>query len=193
MINKHIPTFLMMVLLCSTIELFTTAMKQDSMKHKEPSSRIKEIKTIEEYREALGTSKPTIIKIYTTWCSNCTAMQPAFHATARKHHDEAMFIQINADTNDKGLREVIQRYASQGVPTFVFHPSGKSEAGVEKQVGSSSAKEFEDNVTSFLAKNGSKNGMKPLKMKQSPMPSPSKPRMQKNRTVKKSAAACRCR
>lgn len=135
--KQNIATWYGIVLLCSTTYI---------------SAAIQEVKTIEEYRAVVGKSKPAIIKIYTDWCPNCVEMKDIFIATARDHGNEAVFVKVNAGTKDAELREILKGYASRGVPTFVLHPAGTSEQGVEKIVGARPEADFKDRVRQFLQK-----------------------------------------
>jgi thiol-disulfide isomerase/thioredoxin len=131
---------------------------------------IQEIKTIKEYRSALDTTKPVIIKIYTTWCPNCTTMEEPFKTSARQHANEALFLKVNADTDDKALQKIVMAYASRGVPTFVFRPKGNA-SGIEKssmdevQVGAPSGEQLKGKVDNFIQRQRGQKTTKPLMMK----------------------------
>jgi thioredoxin-like negative regulator of GroEL len=153
----------------------------------------KEITSFEEYKSVINGSKPIVIKIYTTTCPNCTAMEGAFNDVALQYGNEALFFNLNANTNDANLRKVAYTYASKGVPTTVFLLPGGSQGGVKPAIGALSKQELQQRVENFLAQRKS-SSMMPKKQMSAPMPAktmPSRPARSSSRKPSTCTSCCR--
>lgn len=72
-----------------------------------------------ETRQFLGT-RPTVVDLYTDWCSSCKALNPSLDRLAEKFKDRVDIIKVNISKAD----ELTTALDIQGVPTLLFFKPG---------------------------------------------------------------------
>jgi len=123
---------------CLQANAATPNPKESEMKH------YKELKTMDEYKAAIGSSKPQIIKFYTESCGACKSMKTVFSNVARKEHNFADFSAINIE--DKAFQDLIKEHSLVAVPTTLFIKFGQVK---KTDKGSMSEEDLDNQVKSF--------------------------------------------
>lgn len=94
---------------------FSTSATQ---RKKSANSKVHQIKTSSEFEAYLKENQPVIAKFYANWCLPCQTMTPVFEEAAHTYSDKATFVALDMDNS--ALASLFDKYANQGVPTFVF-------------------------------------------------------------------------
>lgn len=105
-------------------------------------------KTPQEFDALLKKGKPVILKVSAMWCGPCKYMLPLFEKAANRYSPRALFVSINDD--EKGMEDIIKRYAERGFPTFSFFD--KNGVLVKDHPGSYPEAEFEAEIKTFVEK-----------------------------------------
>lgn len=87
--------------------------------------------------------KPTIIKVYATWCGPCQHMMPFFEELGQELGSKYTFAKLNVDES----REIAIHYNVTSVPTILFI---KNNQIVGKEVGYMSKEELQEKIQEFL-------------------------------------------
>ena len=79
-------------------------------------------KSIFDYEHAVFKGiKPTLVDIYTDWCTQCKMISAPLEQLAKKYADSVDIIKVNITTAD----DAADALEIQGVPTFLFFKPGK--------------------------------------------------------------------
>ncbi|MHB1921585.1 MAG: thioredoxin [Chitinophagaceae bacterium] len=73
------------------------------------------------FTELIGSSTPTLVDFYATWCGPCKMMPPILKELKKKIGDQAKIIQVDVDKSP----EVARQYQIQGVPTLALFRDGQ--------------------------------------------------------------------
>lgn len=84
-----------------------------------------------EYKNILADAKKNkqavIVKMSADWCGACKLAKEPFKKLAQKFGDDAVFVEIDVDTQDGDLQKEIKAVGIRGVPTFMYIVDGKTE------------------------------------------------------------------
>lgn len=83
---------------------------------------IREIKTIQNFREAMGSDKLIVIDFYAIWCGPCMRLFPKMEVLSNKYSD-VNFYKINYD--NVALKEICKILKIESLPTICFFKDGK--------------------------------------------------------------------
>ncbi|MCR8982563.1 MULTISPECIES: thioredoxin family protein [Brevibacillus] len=84
-------------------------------------THMREIKTEEAFQEAIRSSKPVVVKFYTTWCPDCFRIDPFMPELEEAYKEKVDMIAVNRDD----LPELSQQLEIMGIPSFVTFKNGK--------------------------------------------------------------------
>ena len=93
---------------------------------------MREIKTIEEYQEAIAEGT-TVIKFFTDWCPDCHRIDPFMPEVEEQYKEHLKMVQLNRDT----LPELCQELNIMGIPSFVAFKNGKETIRFVSKLGKS--------------------------------------------------------
>lgn len=88
-------------------------------------------------------NKPTIIKVFATWCGPCQQMDPIFADLEKEFADSYIFAELNVDD----ARDVSIEYGITSVPTFLFFKNGEV---VGRETGYISKEELINKINEHL-------------------------------------------
>lgn len=104
---------------------------------------IKEITTKSQYRKALASKKPAIIKFYSDSCGPCKTMAPIYKKLAAKYQNKVDFYSMNTERNPY----VVSEKQILGIPTIIYNNNGKE---VSRDRGGMTRPDLENSITRFL-------------------------------------------
>lgn len=100
--------------------------------------------TIFDYdKELFKGTKPTLVDLYTDWCSQCKMLSTPLENLAKKYAESIDIIKVNITTAD----DIANALEIQGVPTFLFFKPGEEKP--RKMVGGSPTK-IEEGLKALL-------------------------------------------
>ncbi len=102
---------------------------------------MKEIQSNEDFQEWIGKGR-VVVEFYTTWCPDCTFVEPYLPEWEEKFHNQ--FTMIRADRD--ALPDIAEQLTVLGIPTFIAFDGGKEVARLVSRDTKSKAA-----VESFLA------------------------------------------
>lgn len=88
-------------------------------------------------------TRPTLVDLYTDWCTQCKMLNNPLEQLAKKYADSVDIIKVNITTAD-GLAAALE---IQGVPTLLFFKPGESKP--RKMVGGTPTK-IEEGLKTLL-------------------------------------------
>lgn len=78
------------------------------------------IETEEQFREAIASDEPTVVKFYTTWCPDCKRLNTYIDDLVANHTEYHWF-----DLNGEDLPDVSDEYEVMGVPSLLVFKNGE--------------------------------------------------------------------
>lgn len=84
-------------------------------------SAIKDITTADFETEVVQSDIPVFIDFHAKWCGPCKAVAPALADMAREYEGEIRIVKVDIDEEP----ELRDRFAVQGVPTFIILSGGE--------------------------------------------------------------------
>ena len=88
---------------------------------------VKQLASMEEYENAIGSDKITLIDFTATWCPPCQMIGPKFEELANDPANASIqFFKVDVDDNDKAAEEA----EIQAMPSFHFYQNGAKIAEV---------------------------------------------------------------
>ena len=91
---------------------------------------MKEIKSVEDFKNIVESGKPVLLDFYADWCGPCQVLLPTIEKLAEKHGDHFEIAKVNVDKNG----ELAQQFAIRSIPALFFLKDGKIQerlAGVQ--------------------------------------------------------------
>ena len=104
---------------------------------------MKEITSIEQFNEIIGSEQPVVVKFYAGWCPDCTRMN-MFIDPIIEEYSQFEWYEINRDE----FPELAEKYQVMGIPSLLIYKNGKKQAHLH----SANAKTPED-VKEYLSAN----------------------------------------
>ena len=89
--------------------------------HDARDTSVPEIKTIEDYHNALKNPR-VLIDFFAAWCPPCKKVTPIFDQWSKKYKNYSFFI---LDIENEDLEDIVVENKVQVLPTFVVYKSGK--------------------------------------------------------------------
>ncbi|MFD0679472.1 MULTISPECIES: thioredoxin family protein [unclassified Paenibacillus] len=84
---------------------------------------MRKIKSISEYREAIGNDKPTVAVFKTEWCKDCHYINPFMPELEINYGERLDFIEIDRDE----LPELCEENNVLGIPSFILFYRSKEQ------------------------------------------------------------------
>lgn len=69
----------------------------------------------------LNHSQPVVVDVWADWCGPCKMLAPQFAAAANELEGKARFVKLDADKNQK----LVRQYKVMGLPTLLFFKDGQ--------------------------------------------------------------------
>ncbi|AMA73055.1 MULTISPECIES: thioredoxin family protein [Aneurinibacillus] len=82
---------------------------------------MQEIKTAEQFREAIQSDELTVAKFYTDWCPDCHRIDPFMPEVEEAYKDKVTFISVDRDA----FPELSEELNIFGIPSFVAFRNGR--------------------------------------------------------------------
>lgn len=108
------------------------------------------INTVEQFKNLIASSIPTVIKFSAPWCGPCKHMEPAYDTIANQYSPNVKFYEVN--TSSAQLQPLVKQYNIQGLPTIAYFHQGKEVMRDRK--GALTKQELNSSVKQFLNKVG---------------------------------------
>merc|ERR1712176_269423 len=84
-------------------------------------SKVKMVKSVEEYNTAIAGSGLVCVDFFATWCPPCRMIAPILGGWAEKYEGNCLFYKVDVDE----LEEVSMEAQIECMPTFLFFKDGK--------------------------------------------------------------------
>lgn len=97
-----------------------------------------------DFNEIIGSSKPTLVDFYATWCGPCKMQAPILEKVKEKIGDAGTIVKVDIDRNG----ELASAYNVQSVPTLILFKDGKA---VWRTVGVQQADLLEGKIFEHVA------------------------------------------
>ncbi|HZG17069.1 MAG TPA: thioredoxin family protein [Candidatus Bathyarchaeia archaeon] len=81
---------------------------------------MREVKTENDFQEAIQSEKPVVVKFFTDWCPDCHRIDPFMPEVEENYKEKIDMIAVNRDT----LPELGQKYDVFGIPSFIAFQKG---------------------------------------------------------------------
>lgn len=75
----------------------------------------------QQFKDIVGSEKPTIVDFFATWCGPCKMMKPVLKDLAADLKGEARILKIDIDRNQR----LANKLAVRSVPTIAIYQRGK--------------------------------------------------------------------
>lgn len=81
---------------------------------------MKQITTVDQFNELIGTDQPVIVKFYAGWCPDCTRMN-MFIDPIIEEYSQYTWYELNRDE----LPELADKYDVMGIPSLLIFKNGE--------------------------------------------------------------------
>ncbi|RNB89970.1 thioredoxin [Brevibacillus fluminis] len=102
---------------------------------------MKEIKTTQEFDEAILSEKPVVAKFYADWCPDCQRIDPFLPSLEEAYKEKLDLIAVNRDH----FPELFEKLDVFGIPSFIAFQEGKELSRFVSKLGKS-----QEEVEQFL-------------------------------------------
>ncbi|QRG68993.1 thioredoxin family protein [Brevibacillus choshinensis] len=105
---------------------------------------MKEIKTQQEFDEAILSAKPVVAKFYVDWCPDCQQVETFMPAVEEAYKEKTEMIAVNRDH----FAELLEKLDVFGIPSFIAFQEGKELGRFVSKLGKSreEVEEFLDQI-----------------------------------------------
>ncbi|KAL2012246.1 hypothetical protein VTN00DRAFT_4964 [Thermoascus crustaceus] len=87
---------------------------------------VKEVSSIEEFRNITNSSQPSVFDFWATWCGPCKAISPVFEKFSDSEEFKGVgFYKVEVDS----AQEIAQAVGITSMPYFICWKDGKQQAG----------------------------------------------------------------
>lgn len=76
---------------------------------------------MDEFNKIIGSSVPTLVDFFATWCGPCKMQSPILEKVKSRIGDKGTILKIDIDRN----AELAARYRVQSVPTLILFKNGE--------------------------------------------------------------------
>jgi thioredoxin 1 len=90
-------------------------------------------------KKVLSSKLPVFVDFWAAWCGPCKMASPVLEELSEEYQGKVEFYKVDVDKN----KDVPMKFGVRSIPTTILFKSGKE---VERQVGFSGKKSFEDLV-----------------------------------------------
>ncbi|MDF2681352.1 MAG: thiol-disulfide isomerase [Brevibacillus sp.] len=102
---------------------------------------MKEIKTQQEFDEAILSTKPVVAKFYVDWCPDCQHIETFMPSVEEAYKEKIDMIAVNRDH----FPELLEKLDVFGIPSFIAFQEGKELIRFVSKLGKS-----QEEVEQFL-------------------------------------------
>jgi len=94
---------------------------------------MRELKTQQEFDEAVQSAKPVVVKFYTDWCPDCHRIDPFMPAVEEAYKEKIDMVAVNRDN----FPELAQQLDVFGIPSFIAFKEGRELVRFVSKLGKS--------------------------------------------------------
>ncbi|WP_126427191.1 thioredoxin family protein [Brevibacillus marinus] len=82
---------------------------------------MKEITSQAEFEQAIRSTKPVVVKFYTTWCPDCHRIEPFMPEVEAAYREKLEMVAVDRDK----FPELAQQLDVFGIPSFIAFQEGR--------------------------------------------------------------------
>lgn len=104
---------------------------------------MEKLSTVDQYKDAIQSDKPTVIKYYTTWCPDCKNLDRFIDDIIDEHQDKQWF-SIDAEE----LQPIAEENDVRGIPSLLVYKNGEKIAHLHSKFAKTpeQIKEYLDSI-----------------------------------------------